>query len=286
MKKFNIFLSAVAATALLMTACTSDKPKSVDLENENDSLNYALGYANGKIIKQYHLQKDSTGEGIKMLMKGIKEGLKEQNKDQELQAAADFGTAIGTQLKTTEDFYGDSSLTIDMKLIRQGLINGISGEEKTMNAQEAQLYFNSTMQAVQDKKNESMYKDNKIAGETFLVENAKKPGVITTASGLQYEIIKKGTGALPQDTTKVKVHYHGTLVDGTVFDSSVDRKEPAVFGVNQVIKGWTEALQLMPVGSKYKLYIPQQLAYGNQTRGAIKPFSMLIFEVELISIEK
>jgi FKBP-type peptidyl-prolyl cis-trans isomerase FklB len=166
------------------------------------------------------------------------------------------------------------------------LINGISGEEKTMNAQEAQLYFNSTMQAVQDKKNESMYKDNKIAGETFLVENAKKPGVITTASGLQYEIIKKGTGALPQDTTKVKVHYHGTLVDGTVFDSSVDRKEPAVFGVNQVIKGWTEALQLMPVGSKYKLYIPQQLAYGNQTRGAIKPFSMLIFEVELISIEK
>lgn len=286
MKKFNIFLSAVAATALLMTACTSDKPKSVDLENENDSLNYALGYANGKIIKQYHLQKDSTGEGIKMLMKGIKEGLKEQNKDQDLQAAADFGTAIGTQLKTSEDFYGDSSLTIDMKLIRQGLINGISGEEKTMNAQEAQLYFNGTMQAVQDKKNESMYKDNKVAGETFLVENAKKPGVITTASGLQYEIIKKGTGALPKDTTKVKVHYHGTLVDGTVFDSSVDRKEPAVFGVNQVIKGWTEALQLMPVGSKYKLYIPQQLAYGNQTRGAIKPFSMLIFEVELISIEK
>lgn len=286
MKKLNIFLSAVAATALLMTACTSDKPKSVDLENENDSLNYALGYANGKIIKQYHLQKDSTGEGIKMLMKGIKEGLKEQNKDQELQAAADFGTAIGTQLKSSEDFYGDSSLTIDMKLIRQGLINGISGEEKTMNAQEAQLYFNGTMQAVQDKKNESMYKDNKAAGETFLVENAKKPGVVTTASGLQYEIIKKGTGALPKDTTKVKVHYHGTLVDGTVFDSSVDRKEPAVFGVNQVIKGWTEALQLMPVGSKYKLYIPQQLAYGNQERGAIKPFSMLIFEVELISIEK
>lgn len=287
MKKLNIFLSAVAATALLMTACTSgDKPKSVDLANENDSLNYALGYANGKIIKQYHLQKDSTGDGIKMLMKGIQEGLKEQNKDAELQAAADFGTAIGTQLKTSEDFYGDSSLTVDMKLIRQGLINGISGEAKTMNAQEAQTYFNSTMQAVQDKKNEVMYKDNKVAGETFLAENAKKPGVITTASGLQYEIIKKGTGALPKDTSKVKVHYHGTLVDGTVFDSSVDRKEPATFGVNQVIKGWTEALQLMPVGSKYKLYVPQNLAYGNQTRGAIKPFSMLIFEVELLAIEK
>ena len=110
--------------------------------------------------------------------------------------------------------------------------------------------------------------------------------MITTASGLQYEVIKKGTGALPTDTSRVKVHYHGTLIDGSTFDSSVDRGEPAVFGVNQVIKGWTEALKLMPVGSKYKLYIPQELAYGGQDQGAIKPFSALIFDVELLSIEK
>jgi FKBP-type peptidyl-prolyl cis-trans isomerase FklB len=99
-------------------------------------------------------------------------------------------------------------------------------------------------------------------------------------------VIKKGTGALPTDTSRVKVHYHGTLIDGTVFDSSVERKEPATFGVNQVIKGWTEALKLMPVGSKYKLYIPQELAYGGADQGTIKPFSVLIFEVELLSIEK
>ena len=91
---------------------------------------------------------------------------------------------------------------------------------------------------------------------------------------------------MPTDTSRVKVHYHGTLIDGTVFDSSVDRGEPAVFGVNQVIKGWTEALKLMPVGSKYKLYIPENLAYGNQDQGTIKPYSTLIFEVELLGIEK
>ncbi|NCU33472.1 MAG: FKBP-type peptidyl-prolyl cis-trans isomerase, partial [Candidatus Moranbacteria bacterium] len=110
--------------------------------------------------------------------------------------------------------------------------------------------------------------------------------VVTTASGLQYEILTAGNGAKPTASDRVKVHYHGTLIDGTVFDSSVDRGEPAVFGVNQVIKGWTEALKLMPVGSKYKLYIPQELAYGSQSMGNIKPFSALIFDVELMGIEK
>jgi len=142
------------------------------------------------------------------------------------------------------------------------------------------------MMALQSKKSEKMYGANKIAGEKFLAENAKKAGVKTTADGLQYEVIKQGNGPLPTDTSKVKVNYHGTLIDGTVFDSSVERKTPIVFQVNQVIKGWTEALKMMPVGSKYKLYIPQELAYASADRGKIKPFSMLIFEVELISIEK
>jgi FKBP-type peptidyl-prolyl cis-trans isomerase FklB len=171
-------------------------------------------------------------------------------------------------------------------LVKQGLINGMKGSNIKMTPQEASGYLQSTMQSLQEKKMEKQYGANKEAGENFLRENAKKPGVITTPSGLQYEIIKKGNGPMPTDSSKVKVHYHGTLIDGTVFDSSVERNEPAEFYVNQVIKGWTEALKLMPVGSKFKIYVPYQLAYGSANQGKIKPFSMLIFEVELLSIEK
>ena len=135
-------------------------------------------------------------------------------------------------------------------------------------------------------KAEENYNDNKVAGEKFLEENKTKDGIKVTESGLQYMVIKEGTGEKPTATSKVKVHYHGTLIDGTVFDSSVDRGNPAEFGVGQVIKGWTEGLQLMPVGSKYKFFIPQELAYGAFPRqgGPIKPFSALIFEVELLDI--
>ena len=127
---------------------------------------------------------------------------------------------------------------------------------------------------------------NKEAGQKFLADNGKRAGVTTTASGLQYEVIKTGTGPKPKAENTVKVHYHGTTIDGTVFDSSVERGEPVTFGLGQVIKGWTEALQLMPVGSKWKIYIPSELGYGEQAAGPkIKPNSVLIFEVELISIE-
>ncbi|WP_111709540.1 FKBP-type peptidyl-prolyl cis-trans isomerase [Lutibacter citreus] len=130
--------------------------------------------------------------------------------------------------------------------------------------------------------------DVKKEGEKFLEENKTKSGVTTTASGLQYSIIREGSGEKPTAASQVRVHYHGTLIDGTVFDSSVDRGEPAQFGVGQVIKGWTEGLQLMSVGSKFKFYIPQDLAYGATPRpgGAIKPFMPLIFEVELLEIVK
>lgn len=122
------------------------------------------------------------------------------------------------------------------------------------------------------------------AGETFLAENKNRPGVVETASGLQYEIITEGNGPKPSATSKVTCHYHGTLIDGTVFDSSVLRNQPATFPLNMVIKGWTEALQLMPTGSKWRLYLPPNLAYGDRQTGAhIGPNSTLIFEVELIS---
>lgn len=129
--------------------------------------------------------------------------------------------------------------------------------------------------------------ENLEKGNAFLEENKKREGVITTESGLQYEVLTEGNGPKPVDGDKVRVHYHGTLIDGTVFDSSVDRGEPAVFGVNQVIKGWTEALELMPVGSKWKIYLPASLAYGERGAGAdIGPNSTLIFEVELLEIVK
>lgn len=127
----------------------------------------------------------------------------------------------------------------------------------------------------------------KAEGENFLKENSKKEGVVSLPSGLQYQVLKMGDGAKPGPTAKVKTHYHGTLINGKVFDSSVERGEPLSFQLNQVIKGWTEALQLMPIGSKWRLFIPYYLAYGERGAGAdIKPYSALIFEVELLGIEE
>ncbi|MGE4287297.1 MAG: FKBP-type peptidyl-prolyl cis-trans isomerase [Salinivirgaceae bacterium] len=158
---------------------------------------------------------------------------------------------------------------------------------------EVKIEGQANMQMVNDffesfKEKELMNKfgANKAAGEEFLAKNKALETVTETASGLQYEIITEGNGPRPAFNDKVKVHYTGTLLDGTVFDSSVERGEPAEFGVGQVIKGWTEALQLMPVGSKWKLYIPYDIAYGTRDMGEIKPYSMLIFEVELLEIVK
>ena len=288
MKKLNIFIAVALVAAFTFSSCNnSNKTKLPTLKTQLDSLNYAFGLANGAGIKDYYIKGDSSKQKIAALLDGMKEGMKGEVIKENVELV-DLGNKIGTSLKeqTKSGLMGDSSLKVDIKLIKQGLVNGLKGSKIQMTAQDAQAYLQKTMQVLQTKKMESQFGPNKTAGEKFLAENAKKPGVITTASGLQYEIIKKGTGVLPSDTSKVKVNYHGTLIDGTVFDSSVERKEPAVFPVNQVIKGWTEALKLMPVGSKFKLYIPQQLAYAAAAQGKIKPFSMLIFEVELLSIEK
>ena len=292
MKKLNIFLAVALMTAFVFTSCDNNKTKLPTLKNQLDSLNYAFGLANGNGIKQYYLAADSANADslkikIASVLKGLNDGLnaKVDEKHPEL---SELGKNIGSALKeqTKTGLMGDSTLTVDIDIIKQGLINGLKGSTVQMKPEEAQMYLQTTMQKLQEQKMERQFGANKTAGEKFLATNKSKAGVITTASGLQYEVIKKGNGPLPTDTSRVKVHYHGTLIDGTTFDSSIDRGEPAVFGVNQVIKGWTEALKLMPVGSKYKLYIPQELAYGGQDQGAIKPFSVLIFDVELLSIEK
>lgn len=166
-----------------------------------------------------------------------------------------------------------------------GFIQAIKGDSAAlkMTPEEAQRYLQTYLVEAQNREAQ----ENKEAGEKFLAENKTKQGVMTTESGLQYRVITEGTGAKPTETDKVKVHYTGTLLDGTKFDSSLDRGEPAEFGVNQVIKGWTEGLQIMPVGSKYIFWIPSELAYGKRGAGRdIKPNSVLKFEVELLEIVK
>jgi len=166
-----------------------------------------------------------------------------------------------------------------------GFITAIKGDSAglQMTAEDAQAYIQSYFVAAQAKQSEK----TKAEGEAFLAENKTKSGVITTESGLQYQVLTEGSGVKPEPTDTVKVHYTGTLIDGTEFDSSVKRGEPATFVLNQVIKGWTEGLQIMPVGSKYVFWIPSELGYGAQGSGRIiKPNSVLKFEVELLDVMK
>lgn len=172
---------------------------------------------------------------------------------------------------------------LDLDLLKDGIQDIFEQRELKINPQEA----NGLIQSYLEEANSAAFGENKEKGIAFLEENKNKEGVSITASGLQYEIIQEGSGNKPSATDNVTVHYHGTLIDGTVFDSSIERGTPASFGVNQVIPGWTEALQLMSVGAKFKLYIPQELAYGANPHpgGPIQPYSALIFDVELIEIK-
>jgi FKBP-type peptidyl-prolyl cis-trans isomerase len=172
---------------------------------------------------------------------------------------------------------------INLEAMNYGFRSATLGEEADMTMEEADAILRSYI----DKASAKAGQSNLESGNSFLEENRKRDGVNVTGSGLQYEVLKEGTGEKPAAEDRVRVHYHGTLIDGKVFDSSVDRGEPAVFGVNQVIAGWTEALQLMPVGSKWKIYIPSELGYGERGAGGdIGPNSTLIFEVELLEIVK
>lgn len=172
--------------------------------------------------------------------------------------------------------------TLSPEIVGEAINDALKGNQLKYSPHEAEAIIQKFLK----EQSETQFAANKEAGESFLKENASKEGVTITDSGLQYEVITEGDGELPSETSMVTVHYHGTLIDGTVFDSSVERGEPATFGVNQVIKGWTEALQLMKAGSKYRLFIPQDLAYGANPHpgGAIEPHMALVFEVELLSI--
>lgn len=188
-----------------------------------------------------------------------------------------LGLSIGNNFQNS----GIKDLNTDNFL--QGLKDVMNGDKTAISYEEAKTVINTLFTKLQKEKVEN----NKKAGEEFLAINKDRAGVVTLPSGLQYQILTSGDGEKPKATDKVKCHYHGTLINGAVFDSSVQRKEPAEFGVNQVIPGWVEALQLMNVGSKWRLFIPSALAYGEQGAGeAIEPNSTLIFDVELLDIIK
>ena len=256
------------------------KAKTIVLKSLNDSLNYAFGLMNGSDIAMYVLADDTLGKQKATLIKHINKGLKENVRNPRLKNMGEqIGKTIKKQETDHEGLFGEPSLEIDFALIKQGLLNGLLGDESQFDSRSASEYIQATL-------NHLKYGDTKEQGEKFLEENKLREGVIVTESGLQYEVLKMGKGKKPTATDRVKVHYHGTLTDGTVFDSSVERGEPIVFGLNQVIPGWTEGVQLMPVGSKFRFFIPQNLGYGERAAGSIPPYSTLIFEVELLDIEK
>ena len=208
-------------------------------------------------------------------------------RSEKLETSADsasyaIGVLVGDQNKQQLESTG-SSADFNLDLLVTAFEKQLKGEETTMTTDDARTFIQGYFKKMADVKGEK----NKKEGEEFLAKNKEREGVKVTDSGLQYEIIKEGTGPKPTADQKVKVDYTGTLINGTVFDSSVERGEPATFGVGQVIPGWTEALQLMPVGSKWKIYIPGDLAYGARGAGKdIGPNETLIFEVELLDIVK
>ena len=218
------------------------------------------------------------------------QGVTKKSLENEVDSASyALGLDMGSKLRANfEDANTD--------LFVQGFRNGIDSTDLLIGMSDIngilQTFFQNLQQKAQAKQQaaaaeqaEAQFADVKAEGVKFLDENLKTEGVIATASGLQYLVMKEGSGEKPTATSRVKVHYHGTLIDGTVFDSSVERDQPSEFAANQVIRGWTEGLQLMSVGSKYKFFIPQELAYGASPRpGVIKPFMALIFEVELLEI--
>ena len=285
------FAALAAISAVMMFACGNGTPKA-SLKSDIDTVSYAIGMAQTQGLKEYLVGRmgiDTTymDEFIKGLNEGANAG------DDKKKAAYFAGIQIGQQISNQmvkginhELFGEDSTKTISLKNFMAGFISGTTGKNAIMTVDSAAQVAQDMMRAIKAKNMEKEFGPNKEAGEKYLAENAKKEGVKVLDGGVQYKVLKEGTGAMPKDTSMVKVHYEGKTIDGKVFDSSYQRGQPADFRANQVIKGWTEALVHMPAGSIWEVYIPQELAYGERQQGAdIKPFSMLIFKIELLEVD-
>ena len=289
MKKF-IFGALVACVAATFVACGNSTPKA-DLKTEVDTMSYAIGMVQSQGLKDYMVQRIGVDTAyIDDFIKGINDGANagDDKKKTAYYAGLQIGQQIANQMikgVNLEVFGNDSTKSISLKNFMSGFVSGTTGKKGLMTMDQATQVAQTKMMAIKAKNMEKQYGANKVAGEKFLAANKSKAGVKTLPSGVQYKVIKEGNGALPKDTSMVKVNYEGKTIDGKVFDSSFKRGTPVDLRANQVIKGWTEALVHMPVGSVWEVYIPQELAYGDREQGQIKPFSALIFKIELISIQ-
>ena len=284
MKK--IIMAAIACAAIMCTSCDNTNVKA-DLNNNVDSLANYLGIAQAEGLKQYmkmQLQVDSTytDEFIKGMIEGAT--AKEDPKND----AYMKGLQVGKQIKgmaeslSKEVYEDDSTQQVPVKNLLAGIVSGLKGEAG-MKSDSAYKEFERLLAPIHDANLEKKYGEAKVANEKFLADNAKKDGVKILPSGTQYKVISNGTGALPTDTTVVKCFYEGKLIDGTVFDSNIGGEPFEVDMANpRVIPGWVEVLKMMPAGSKWEVYIPQKQAYGSQDMGQIKPFSTLIFTIEVV----
>ena len=299
MKKIVILALAVVASASFCTVDAKKKKKEekaaepvvlpVVLNSGSDSVSYAAGMAvtNGLLpfLKQQHgLDSASIGLFLKAFEEVINAGETPEAKARI--AGAEIANQVNSRmLPGISGDFKDSPDTIVANLFYRGFIDAMKQDSTHFSQAAAEEFFKMKQEVDKKAKDEKLYGANREAGVQFLKENAKKEGVITTASGLQYKILVQGDGQVPQRTDKVQVHYEGRLIDGTVFDASKKHGDkPLEFRADQVIKGWTEALTMMPVGSKWQLFIPQELAYGERNSGTIKPYSTLIFDVELLGI--
>ena len=301
MKKIVILALAIVASASFCTVDAKKKKKEekaaepvvlpVVLNSGSDSVSYAAGMAvtNGLLpfLKQQHgLDSASIGLFLKAFEEVINAGETPEAKARI--AGVEIANQVrGRMLPGISGEFTDSPDSIISDLFFRGFIDAMKQDTTHFKQAAAEEYFKQKQETDKKAKEEKLYGPNRDAGIKFLKENAQKEGVITTASGLQYKVLVKGEGEVPQMTDKVQVNYEGRLVDGTVFDASAKHGDkPAEFRADQVIRGWTEALTMMPVGSKWQLYIPQELAYGERNMGNIKPYSTLIFDVELVGIDK
>ncbi|MBO5871682.1 MAG: FKBP-type peptidyl-prolyl cis-trans isomerase [Bacteroidaceae bacterium] len=291
MKKISII--AAAFMALVMGSCSNGTPKA-ELKSDVDSLCYAIGMANSQGLKDYLVMRmgvDTTylNEFIKGLNEGANAG--DNKKMQAYFAGVQIGQQLSVQMVpglNQELFGADSSLYVGQNNFVAGFVAGTIEDTVVMTMEDANLYAEKNMRQIKARQMEAQYGENKKAGEAFMAEIAKKEGVKQLEeSGVYYEVITEGKGQIPADTSFVKVKYEGTLIDGTVFDGNMDAEKPMTFRCNQVIPGWTLALTHMPAGSKWKVYIPQEMAYGEREAGAvIKPYSTLVFIIDLVSVGK
>ena len=289
MKKFTFVATMAIAAASIVASCGNSTSSKPNLKNDVDTLSYAMGMAQTQGLKQYLAQMEIDTTYMDAFIKGLNEGANAG--DDKKKAAYYMGIQIGQQISNRmvkginhELFGEDSTKTISLKNFMAGFIQGVKGKKGLMTVEQAGQVAQMKMMSIKAKNMEEQYGPLKKKGEEWMAANAKKPGVKTLPSGVQYKVIKEGAGQMPKDTSVVKVNYEGRLIDGTVFDSSYKNGQPVTLRANQVIKGWTEALVHMPAGSVWEVYIPQELAYGDREQGQIKPYSPLVFKIELISV--